>query len=163
MEKTNENKTLEALKNRFGQAIIECGLDRQDPVAVVEPGKIHDIISFLKDDQASGYKMLIDLFGVDYSPRKPRFEVVYILHNPETHDRLRLRVRLEETGCEVASIHDLYPVADWLERETWDMFGIRFSGHPNLKRILTYGSFEGHPLRRDYPIDKRQPLIGPQN
>ena len=163
MKQTSENKTLNALKQRFGETIIECGLDKEDAVAIVDPGKIHDIVSFLKNDPQLGFEMLIDLFGVDYLPRNPRFEAVYQLHNLKTGERIRLHAQLEEKNCQIDTISDLYPVANWLEREAWDMFGIEFNRHPDLKRLLMYEPFEGHPLRRDYPINKRQPLIGPKN
>jgi len=163
MEKTPENKTLNILKSIFGEAVIDSGLDKKDAVAVVDAGRIHDIVSFLKNDPELGFEMLIDLCGVDYHPRRPRFEVVYQLHNLEKGERIRLLAPLEEERCELGTISDLFPVANWLEREVWDMFGIVFTGHPNLKRLLMYEPFEGHPLRRDYPINKRQPLIGPKN
>ena len=163
MEQNPENKILKSLKARFEDAVIDCGPDKDDAVAVVDPKRIHDIVSFLKNDPQQDFGMLADLCGVDYLPRRPRFEVVYQLHNLKTHDRIRLKVQLEEDNCRIDTISDLFPVADWLEREAWDMFGIEFVGHPNLKRLLMYEPFEGHPLRRDYPIDKRQPLIGPKN
>ena len=163
MEKATENKTLDILKSIFGEAVIGAGLDKKDAVAVVDAGRIHDIVSFLKNDPDLGFEMLIDLCGIDYHPRKPRFEVVYQLHNLEKGERIRLRAQLEEERCELGTISDLFPVANWLEREVWDMFGIVFTGHPDLKRLLMYEPFSGHPLRRDYPIDKRQPLIGPKN
>jgi len=158
-----ENNTLEAINKKFGDAVLEAGLDKGDLVAIVNPQHIHDIIAFLRDDTELDFKMLADLFAVDYLPRKPRFEVVYHLHCLKRNERIRLRVQLDEKKCEVATITDLYPVADWLEREAWDMFGVVFNNHPTLKRLLMYEPFEGHPLRRDYPIDKRQPLIGPKN
>jgi NADH-quinone oxidoreductase subunit C len=158
-----ENKTLQALNGRFGGAIRECGLDKGALVAIAARERIHEIISFLRDDPELDFNMLIDLFGVDYSPRQPRFEVVYHLHCLKRNERLRIRVGLEESDCQLDTITDLYAAANWLERETWDMYGISFKSHPNLKRILMYEPFEGHPLRRDYPINKRQPLIGPNN
>ena len=158
-----DNNTLKAIKKKFGDAVLEAGLDKGDLVAIVAPGKIHDIIAFLRDSPELDFKMLIDLFVVDYMPRKPRFEVVYHLHCLARNERIRLRVQLDEKKCEVDTITDLYSVANWLEREAWDMFGVVFKGHPNLKRLLMYEPFEGHPLRRDYPINKRQPLIGPKN
>ena len=96
-------------------------------------------------------------------PEEGRFAVVYHFFSTVHKHRLRLVVPLEETSAEVDSLTALWPGADWLEREVWDMFGIRFKGHPNLKRILLYEGFEGHPLRKDYPVKKRQPLIGPTN
>ncbi len=161
MTPDNDNKTLIALAEKFGESVIESKIDRGDAVAVIAPGAVHDIIAWLRDQH--DFKMLADLCGVDYLPREPRFEVVYQLHAMGRGERIRLRVQLGGKAPEVATISDLYPVADWLERETWDMFGIVFDGHPNLKRILMYEPFEGHPLRRDYPIERRQPLIGPRN
>jgi NADH-quinone oxidoreductase subunit C len=96
-------------------------------------------------------------------PGPGRFVVVYHLYSLALKHRLRLEVPVEETDAEVDSLTSLWAAADWLEREVWDMFGIRFRGHPNLKRLLMYEEFVGHPLRKDYPVNKRQPLIGPVN
>jgi len=92
-----------------------------------------------------------------------RFEVVYHFFSLPLNRRIRLKVPVEESAAEVDSLTPLWASANWFEREIWDMFGIRFRGHPDLKRILMYAEFEGHPLRKDYPINKRQPLIGPVN
>ena len=92
-----------------------------------------------------------------------RFEVVYHFFSLPIRHRLRLKVRVEESDMIVHSLTSLWASANWFEREVWDMYGIRFQGHPNLKRILMYEEFQGHPLRKDYPINKRQPLIGPVN
>ena len=96
-------------------------------------------------------------------PEEVRFVVVYHFYSTKHKHRLRLVVPVEEAEAEVDSLTSLWAGADWLEREVWDMFGIRFKGHPNLKRILMYEEFEGHPLRKDYPVNKRQPLIGTVN
>ena len=96
-------------------------------------------------------------------PEESRFAVVYHFFSVKHKHRLRLVVPLHETDAELDSLTSLWSGADWLEREVWDMFGIRFQGHPNLKRILMYDEFQGHPLRKDYPVNKRQPLIGPAN
>ena len=96
-------------------------------------------------------------------PESARFVVVYHFFSLPLKHRLRLEVPLEEDDPEVDSLTPLWAGADWLEREVWDMFGIRFRGHPNLKRILMYDEFVGHPLRKDYPVNRRQPLIGPVN
>jgi NADH-quinone oxidoreductase subunit C len=96
-------------------------------------------------------------------PRQARFVVVYHFFSTRLKHRLRLEVPVDEADAEVNSLTSLWAGADWLEREVWDMFGIRFRGHPNLKRILMYEEFVGHPLRKDYPVNKRQPLIGPVN
>ena len=100
-------------------------------------------------------------------PGKARFAVTYHFFSLEHKHRLRLVVPVQEatdgTVAELDSVNSLWAGADWLEREVWDMFGIRFQGHPDLKRILMYEEFEGHPLRKDYPVNRRQPLIGPMN
>jgi NADH-quinone oxidoreductase subunit C len=96
-------------------------------------------------------------------PGVSRFAAVYHFFSLEHKHRLRLVVPLDEAESEVDSLTSLWAAANWLEREVWDMFGIRFRGHPDLKRILMYDEFEGHPLRKDYPVNKRQPLIGPVN
>ena len=96
-------------------------------------------------------------------PQDARFAVAYHFYSLEHKHRLRLVVPVEEADPEVESLTSLWAGADWLEREVWDMFGIRFRGHSDLKRILMYDEFEGHPLRKDYPVNKRQPLIGPVN
>ena len=89
--------------------------------------------------------------------------MVYHLLSLSAKRRLRIKVRVDESNPEIDSMTSLWGSANWLEREVWDMFGIRFTGHPNLKRILMYEEFQGHPLRKDYPVNKRQPLIGPKN
>ena len=99
----------------------------------------------------------------DGPPGEARFVVVYHFYSLKYKHRLRLLVPVEEEEAELDSLVLLWPGANWLEREVWDMFGIRFKGHPDLKRILMYEEFEGHPLRKDYPVNKRQPLIGPIN
>jgi NADH-quinone oxidoreductase subunit C len=96
-------------------------------------------------------------------PDQFRFTVVYHFYSMSHKHRQRLVLPVEETAAEVDSLTSLWPGANWLEREVWDMFGIRFRGHPDLKRILMYEGFEGHPLRKDYPVKKRQPLTGPRN
>ena len=96
-------------------------------------------------------------------PEESRFVLVYHFYSMTHKHRLRLVVPVEESEAQVDSVTSLWPGADWLEREVWDMFGVDFVGHPNLKRILMYEGFNGHPLRKDYPVNKRQPLIGPTN
>jgi NADH-quinone oxidoreductase subunit C len=96
-------------------------------------------------------------------PADARYAVVYHFYSLSLGHRLRVEVPLHEDDPEVDSVTSLWAGADWLEREVWDMFGIRFRGHPGLKRILMYDEFVGHPLRKDYPVDRRQPLIGPVN
>lgn len=94
-------------------------------------------------------------------PPETRFAVVYHFYSPQHKHRLRLIVPVDEQQPEVDTLTELWPGANWLEREVWDMFGIDFRGHPDLRRILMYDEFEGHPLRKDYRVDKRQPLVQP--
>jgi NADH-quinone oxidoreductase subunit C len=107
--------------------------------------------------------MLVDLTAVDYLGEKPRFELVYHLLSLEHNHRVRIKARVDEASPEIDTTVPLWAAANWMEREVWDMYGIRFRGHPDLRRILLYEEFEGHPLRKDYPKEKRQPLIGPRN
>jgi NADH-quinone oxidoreductase subunit C len=159
---------IERLRGRFGSAIVETHSHRGDHTAVLERAAIRDALAFCKSDPALAFDMLADLTAVDYSrfPGRedgPRFEVVYHLYSVRHNHRVRLKVRVEEDDAVVPTAVPLWPIANWLEREVWDMFGIRFEGHPDLRRLLMYEEFVGHPLRKDYPVDKRQPLIGPRN
>ncbi|MDX1386151.1 MAG: NADH-quinone oxidoreductase subunit C [bacterium] len=148
---------LESLKNQFNEAALETTLDKGQAVAKVSPEKIHDVLSFCRNDESFKMNLLMDVVAVDFLGETPRFEVVYLLYSTILKHRLRLKVRLEE-GQELPTAQDLWKSADWAEREIWDMMGIKFSGHPNLKRILMFEGFEGHPLRKDYPIDRRQEI-----
>lgn len=154
---------LELLKESFPEDIISVSMPQGDATAALHPKSLLKVMEFLKTDSRTQYEMLLDVTAVDYDRRNPRFEVVYHLLSLVSNHRLRIVIGVEEGDPSVESLTSLWKSADWLEREVWDMFGIRFSGHPNLKRILLYEEFEGHPLRKDYPIQKRQPLIGPKN
>ena len=115
------------------------------------PHSVFGFFSFLKNHTATQFKMLIDITAVDYPSRAQRFEVVYHLLSLQYNTRLRVKVPIHETSA-VDSITPIYPTANWFERETWDMFGICFLHHPDLRRILTDYGFEGHPLRKDFPV-----------
>jgi NADH-quinone oxidoreductase subunit C len=103
--------------------------------------------------------MLVDVTAIDYRPREGRFHVVYLLASIARKARLTVKVKLPGENPSVPSIAALWRNANWAEREVYDMFGVRFDGHPDLRRILMYPEFVGHPLRKDYPVEKRQPLI----
>ena len=108
------------------------------------------------------FNLLVDLCGVDFPDRVPRFEVVLHLYSIEKRQRIRLKARVgdaEGAGAEVDTISGIWSGANWFERETWDMLGVKFRGHPDLRRILMYPEFEGHPLRKDYPAQRTQPLV----
>ncbi|HBE88308.1 MAG TPA: NADH-quinone oxidoreductase subunit C [Elusimicrobia bacterium] len=148
---------LESLKAKLGGAVAEIHSFRGDETAVIAPEAWLEAAAFLKDEL--GFDFLMDLCGADYLPREPRFEVVCHFYNSKTNARLRLKARLPGDKPEVDSLAGLWLSADWFEREAWDMYGIDFKGHPDLRRLLMYDSFEGHPLRKDYPLKGRQPRI----
>jgi NADH-quinone oxidoreductase subunit C len=155
---------LERLRQRFGAAILETRSDRGDDTAVVERGAILEVCRFLREDAELCFNMLVDLFGVDCAQlpgHRERFEVAYNFYSAgKKKHRVLVRCPVPEADPEIDSITPVWPGANWYERECFDMFGVRFRGHPNLRRILMYEGFEGHPLRKDYPYDKRQPRIG---
>lgn len=157
---------LARLRERFPGGIVETHDWRGDHTVVAERSAIADLLRFCRDDEGLAFDMLMDLTAVDYLkyPGRedgPRFEVVYHLYSLRHNHRLRVKVRVEEDDAVVPTAVPLWPIANWFEREVWDMFGIRFQGHPDLRRLLMYEEFVGHPLRKDYPINRRQPLIGP--
>ena len=155
--------TLNKLAERFPGSILETHSHRGDDTAVVKKEDIVDVCTFLRDDEALLYNFMMDLTAVDYMGKEPRFEVVYHLYSLKYNKRVRIKARVSESDCSIDSIVPVWISADWFEREAFDMYGITFAGHPELRRILLYEGFEGHPLRKDYPIKKRQPLIGPMN
>jgi len=157
---------LDELRARFGGAVLETHDHRGDHTAVVDREAARDVLAFCRDSRTLAFEVLMDLTAVDYSkfPGRedgPRFEVVYHLYSIVHNHRLRVKVRLDEDHPVVATAVPLWLIANWFEREVWDMFGIRFDGHPDPRRLLMYEEFVGHPLRKDYPINRRQPLIGP--
>jgi len=157
---------LARLRGRLGARVLETHEHRGDHTAVVAPEAIIETLAFCRDDDQLRFDMLMDLTAVDYLkfPGRedgPRFDVVYHLYSVALNHRVRLKVAVEQDSPVVPTATGLWPIANWLEREVWDMFGIRFEGHPDLRRLLLYEEFVGHPLRKDYPIERRQPLIGP--
>lgn len=158
---TLEVMAVQKVKEKYPEAVVEEHAFRGDQTIIIRKEFLLPVVKFLKEDPQLNFSLLIDLTGVDYLGRSPRFEVVYNVFSLAHQVRLRVKVQVEEKEPEVDSLVPLWPIANWYEREVWDMFGVRFKGHPDLKRILMYEGFEGHPLRKDYPITKRQPRIGP--
>jgi NADH-quinone oxidoreductase subunit C len=152
---------LDKLTTEFSTAIVATSSTHGDDTAVVQVGRLIEVMRWLKG--TAGYDFLVDLTAVDYLGREPRFEVVYHLRSMKSGARLRIKVQLSQAeegpAPEVPSVVSIWTIANWQEREVWDMFGIKFTGHPDLRRILMYEEFVGHPLRKDYPKEKRQPLI----
>jgi NADH-quinone oxidoreductase subunit C len=144
-------------------AVRETHAQLGDATALVDPGRILDVLRLLRDDSQLAFDVLSDVTAVDYLPRRPRFEVVYHLYSIPHNWRVRIKAPVEEGDARIASAVPLYASAEWMEREVWDLYGIRFDGHPDLRRLLLYDEFEGHPLRKDYPKERRQPLVGPGN
>jgi len=132
---------------------------RGEAVVIVERDGLLDALRTLRDHPDTRFEQLSDVTAVDYLGRTPRFEVVYQLYSVSLNHRLRVKVPVPEDTAVVPSATGLWKSANWAERETWDMFGIRFAGHPDLRRILMYPEFQGHPLRKDYPVHQRQPLV----
>ena len=125
----------------------------------VAPASIVDVLRFLRDDPEHSYAALIDITAVDRVASEGTFHVVYVLRAPSRRAKLIVKTRVPADDPRVPSATSLWKAADWAEREVWDMFGVRFDGHPNLRRILMYEPFEGHPLRKSYAYDRRQPLV----
>lgn len=176
-------KVVDAVKAKFGDAIVATSSQHGDEVIVVKRDKLVAVATFLKDDPAMAFDVpvfctAIDLLTWDplgrrgdpepgtrpaYDPGENndglRFEVCYQLRSLAHRHRLRVKVQVKENDAKVPSLAALWPAFDWQERETFDMYGIRFDGHPDLRRIYLYDEFVGYPLRKDYPKDKRQPLV----
>ena len=152
--------TLARLQAQFGAAILDQHAHRGDCTLIVAVSELLQVASALRHDAAWSFDMPVDCTAVDYLGRpSPRFEVVWHLYATGSGQRLRLKVGVTEADPSCPSLTPIWPGMNWHEREAWDLYGIRFTGHPNLKRVLMYESFVGHPLRKDYPIDGRQPLI----
>ncbi len=151
---------LDKLLERFTAAeVIETGSQHGDEWARVAPEAWLSIAEFLRDDPQLQMTMFIDLTCVDRIPDQPRFDVVLHLYSIEHKHRVRLLAGLPEADPVIDSLVSLWPGANWFEREAFDLYGVRFEGHPDLRRILLYPEFQGYPLRKDYPKEKRQPLL----
>ncbi|MGB7296210.1 MAG: NADH-quinone oxidoreductase subunit C [Candidatus Aminicenantales bacterium] len=153
-----EKDILGRLRKKFPAGVKETVLSLGDEVAVIDKDALLPVMTFLKD-KPEDYAMLLDLTCVDYRDEKPRFEMVYHLYSLTHKARLRIKTRLEENDLRIASLTPLWKNANWLEREVFDLFGVHFEGHPDLRRIFMYDGFEGYPLRKDYPLRRSQPLI----
>jgi NADH-quinone oxidoreductase subunit C len=155
------SEILDKITARFGAAVRETHSFRGDDTALVDAGSLIELAGFLKGDPDLDFNILMDLTAVDCSGLdKPyRFEVVYHFYSLAKNHRVRVKVPLDEERPEAPTLTGLWPIANWFEREVWDLFGIRFTGHPDLRRILMYEEFTGHPLRKDYPVNQRQPLV----
>jgi len=151
---------LERLHKEFSEAVIEMSSPCGNDTAFITRDRLHEVAKCLRDDPDLAFDMPIDCTAVDWlHQREPRFEVIWRLYSTVHHHRLCLKVHVSAEDPTAPSLTDIWRGMNWHERECYDMYGIRFIGHPKLKRILMYEEFAGYPLRKDYPIDKRQPLL----
>ena len=156
-------KVLAALKIKFADAVLDSHSFRGDDTAVVKRESIVDVCTFLKESPDAAFDMPIDVTCVDYSTysapavNTARFMVVYHLRSTSRNHRIRLKVPLRDDDPAVDSVTGVWKGVVWLEREVYDMFGVKFNGHPDLRRLLLYPEFQGHPLRKEYPVRGYQP------
>ena len=141
---------LDEIAPTLGDVLIESSIVRGELTLHVQTGAIARVLAYLRDEPNCQFKLLVDLCGVDYPDREQRFEVVYHLLSPRQNQRVRVKVGTDEV-TPVPSVTHVFSSAMWYERETWDMYGVYFSDHPDLRRLLTDYGFEGHPLRKDFP------------
>jgi NADH-quinone oxidoreductase subunit C len=151
---------LQKLKERFPDAVTETYVGKGgDDVALVKREAIAEVCRFLKDDPDLAFDMAPYITAVDYMGSEPRFELVYQMYSTKKNHRIRLRVGVPEGEPVVTSVTPIWKGANWYERYCWDMYGIRFEGHPDPRRLYMYEEFVGHPLRKDYSLRGRQPLM----
>ncbi len=154
----SKEKILEDLRVKFSENILDISTQFGDDIILIKKETLLDIANFLKEEPYS-FTMLLDLTCVDFMGEDERFEMVYQFFSLSHKLRLRFKARLQESACQIDSLTPVFRNANWLEREVYDMFGVHFSGHPYLRRLFMYDGFEGHPLRKDYPLRKQQPKI----
>jgi NADH-quinone oxidoreductase subunit C len=146
------NLTVKKLNEKFMNSILEGTTFRNEVTVTVSKGEIFEICKFLHSDPDLQYRLLTDLCGLDFFPQTPRFGVVYLLYSLKSNQRLRLKTRVGERES-IPSVESIWKVANWYEREVYDLFGITFDNHPDLRRIMLWDGYEGHPLRKDYPTE----------
>ena len=146
------NLTVKKLKEKFTNSVLEVTTFRNEVTVTVSKGEIFDICKFLHSDPDLQYRLLTDLCGLDFFPQAPRFGIVYLLYSLKSNQRLRVKTRVGEKES-IPSVESIWKVANWYEREVYDLFGIRFENHPDLRRILLWDGYDGYPLRKDYPAE----------
>lgn len=155
----NADEMVASLRQTFGERVRAADAAHGEATLEIHRDDALEIFGALRDRPEFAFNFLMDVTAVDYLGQSPRFAVVYHLYSLPQNHRLRVKIRVVETDAWVHSLTPLWKLANWAERECWDMMGIRFVGHPDPRRILMYEEFVGHPLRRDYPVNKRQPLV----
>jgi NADH-quinone oxidoreductase subunit C len=147
------NDILTLVKSRFESEIISVDTSSDIPSIVVSSSSVYTIIEFLKNDKASGYEFLTDLCGIHYPEKELSLGVVYHMHNLAENKRIRVKTFVPQAKPEVSTITPLFSAANWMERETYDFYGIIFTDHPNLKRILNVEFLDFFPMRKEYPLE----------
>ena len=153
LEELKSDPALACLLSWNAGAVESALLDRKELTIWVKPDAIREACAILRDNPACPFEAMQDLTCVDWLPREPRFEVVYHLLSIQNKQRIRLKVKVSGEAPAVQSVTSVWPSANFFEREVFDLFGIRFNGHPNLLRLLMPEEWEGHPLRKDYPVE----------
>jgi len=162
-----ESEIAQRIQQKFEGKILKVYHWQGQYALTIRPEDLREMLLFLRDTPELDFSWLMDVGGVDYlgygeeDEREWRFEVAYQMYSLEKKHRIRIKVAVPDDSIEVPSAWDLWGVANWMEREVFDMYGIRFSGHPNLRRILCHDEFVGYALRKDYPINRRQKLMRP--
>lgn len=153
IEQLKDHPAVARLRVWNPSAVTAVRFDRDEMTIYVERANIREACALLRDDAECAFNFLVDITCVDWYPAEPRFEVIYHLLSIPKKERLRLKVRLDSSSPIVESLTSLWPGANYFEREVFDLFGIRFTGHPYLRRLLMPEEWEGHPLRKDYPVE----------
>jgi NADH-quinone oxidoreductase subunit C len=153
LEQLKEHPAVERLRSWNAAAVEGAKFDRDEISIYIERSSLREACALLRDDASCPFNFLSDVTCVDWHPREPRFEVIYQLLSIPKKERVRLKVRLSGDSPAVESVTSVWPAANFFEREVFDLFGIRFTGHPYLRRIQMPENWEGHPLRKDYPVE----------
>jgi NADH-quinone oxidoreductase subunit C len=146
------NLAVKRLKEKFPNSILEVTTFRGEVTVTVSKGEVFEICKFLHSDPDLQYHLLTDLCGLDFFPETPRFGVVYLLYSVKKNLRLRVKTKVGDRES-ISSVESIWKIANWYEREAYDLFGITFENHPDLRRIMLWDGYEGHPLRKDFPVE----------
>jgi NADH-quinone oxidoreductase subunit C len=153
-------KLVERLQQQVGDAVLGTHSHRGDESVTIKRDRLIEVLTFLRHDPDCRMDLARTVTAIDWLGRDgERFELVYVLYSLEKKHSLMVKVPVPEDDAVVDTASTLYPTLNWCEREVWDMYGIKFRGHPDPRRMFMYEEFVGHPLRKDYPKEKRQPLI----
>lgn len=153
IEQVKSHPALARLLSWNGAAVESVRFDRDELTIWIEKGSLREACAVLREDSACPFDYLADLTAVDWYPSEPRFEIVYHLLSIPTKERVRLKARVDGSSPAIESVTSVWAAANFYEREVFDLFGVRFTGHPNLQRIMMPDNWEGHPLRKDYPVE----------